>query len=326
MPEVLMKLKENLLFLTGSLARITPKAVRQEGFFMTKFTVAAFYKFISFEDYHAWQAPLKELGSRLGIKGIILLAAEGINATVSGTAEAIEGLLAFLRSDARLVDLTVKFSYAERQPFFRLKVRLKKEIVTLGVPGVSPHRQVGTYVKPQEWNQLLQDPDIILLDTRNDYEVEIGTFQGAVDPKTQSFSQFPEFVKRTCDPQKHKKVAMFCTGGIRCEKASSYMLAQGFEEVYHLEGGILKYLEEVSPEQSLWEGECFVFDQRVALTHGVREGHFDLCYGCRMPLSPQDKASSLFEAGVSCPKCHSDLTPDKAKSRRMRHEQWMQRA
>ena len=293
---------------------------------MTKFTVAAFYKFIAFDDYLSWQEPLKELGARHDIKGIILLAAEGINSTVSGTEEAIQALLTFLRSDPRMGDLTVKFSYAAQQPFFRLKVRLKKEIVTLGMPEVRPAKQVGTYVKPADWNQLLQDPDLIVLDTRNDYEVEIGTFQGAVDPKTQSFSQFPEFIKKYYDPKKHKKVAMFCTGGIRCEKASSYMLSQGFEEVYHLEGGILKYLEEVPPEQSLWEGECFVIDQRVALTHGVHEGRFDLCYGCRMPLSPEDKVSSLFEAGVSCPKCYGDLTPEKVQGRRMRHQQWTQRA
>ncbi len=290
-----------------------------------KYTVVTFYKFIDFDDYRIWQDRLKALGALHGLKGIVLLALEGINATVSGTEQAIQALLADLRSDPRLADLKVKTSYAQVQPFFRLKVRLKKEIVTLGVEGVRPDKQVGTYVKAQEWNKLLEDPDVIVLDTRNDYEVDIGTFKGAVDPKTRSFGQFPDFVKQKYDPKKNKKIAMFCTGGIRCEKASSYMLSKGFEQVYHLEGGILKYLEDVPQEESLWQGECFVFDQRVALTHGVEEGHYDMCYGCRIPLSEEGKASPLYEAGVSCPQCHGDLTPEKAHSRRMRHQQWTAR-
>lgn len=228
------------------------------------FVVAAFYHFADLHDYEAWQAPLKQFCEELGLRGTILLAKEGINSTIAGTREAIDQLLAHLRSDVRLQDLEHKESFCAGLPFQRMKVRLKKEIVKLGVPEINPRDRVGTYVNPQEWNDLINDPDVLLIDTRNTYEVEFGTFKGAVNPNIETFGEFPNYVKQL-DPEKHQKIAMFCTGGIRCEKASAYMLSQGFPEVYHLKGGILKYIEEVPEEESIWEGECFVFDDRVSL-------------------------------------------------------------
>jgi UPF0176 protein len=285
---------------------------------MKKIIVAALYQFTPLPDYQEIQPRLRILCQDLGIKGILLLAEEGINGTVAGTRETIDTLKAFLES--RFNALEYKESWADEMPFHRMKVRLKKEIVTLGVPGIDPSRQVGTYVDPQDWNALISDPDVLLLDTRNSYEVEIGTFQGATDPKTYSFSEFPDFVK-TLDKTKHRKVAMFCTGGIRCEKASSYMLSQGFEEVYHLKGGILKYLETVPSQKSLWAGDCFVFDGRVAVAHGLNQGHYDSCHGCRYPISEEDKNSPLYERGVSCPHCYSSLTSQKKKAARQRQHQ-----
>ena len=265
--------------------------------------VATFYKFVSLPDFAEKREPLLSHCQAQGIKGTILLAAEGIIATIAGSREGIDSVLAFLRCDPRFSDLEHKESYAEFQPFDRMKVRLKKEIVTLGVPEVDPNKQVGTYIDPQDWNALISDPEITVIDTRNHYEVAIGTFHGAADPKTRSFRQFPAYVQQHLDPTKHKKVAMFCTGGIRCEKASAFMLAQGFEEVYHLKGGILKYLEEVPTEESLWEGECFVFDQRIALQHGLEQGSHDMCLACGHPISEEDKNSDDYEEGESCPYC-----------------------
>jgi len=285
---------------------------------MSKIVVAALYQFTPLPDFQVLQPRLKAFCREEGIKGILLLAEEGINGTVAGTREAIDKLKAFLES--RFNGLEYKESWADELPFHRMKVRLKKEIVTLGVPGVDPSQRVGTYVDPQEWNALISDPDVLLLDTRNSYEVEIGTFRDAINPKTDSFSEFPSFVK-TLDKTKHRKIAMCCTGGIRCEKASSYMLSQGFEEVYHLKGGILKYLETVPSEKSLWEGECFVFDGRVAVAHGLDKGHYDLCYGCRHPLSPEEKESPLYERGVSCSHCSPTLTPKKRQAARHRQYQ-----
>ena len=239
------------------------------------YKVAALYQFVALPDFRELKDPLHKLCSDLGIKGSLLLAHEGINGTVAGLGEAIDTLMAELRESAlfggRLDNLELKFSSASEMPFRRMKVRLKKEIVTLGDPQTDPLRRVGTYVSPAEWNRLLEEPGIVLLDTRNDFEVEMGTFDGAVDPRIKRFSEFKDFVKNELDPGQHKKVAMFCTGGIRCEKASSYMLAQGFEEVFHLKGGILKYLEDMPKEESRWRGECFVFDERVALGHGLVE-------------------------------------------------------
>jgi len=265
--------------------------------------VAALYKFVTLEDYAALREPLLAVMLANGVKGTLLLAEEGINGTVSGSRAGIDALLAWLHRDPRLVDVDHKESYCAEQPFQRSKVKLKREIVTLGVPGVDPNRAVGTYVEAQDWNALISDPEVLLIDTRNDYEVAIGTFAGAIDPQTKTFREFPEYVQQHFDPTRHKKVAMFCTGGIRCEKASSYMLGQGFAEVFHLKGGILKYLEEVPPQQSLWRGDCFVFDNRVSVRHDLSEGEFERCHGCGDPVSPADRQSAHYLQGVSCPRC-----------------------
>lgn len=278
---------------------------------MSKYLTAALYKFVSLPDYKNLQQPLLDVCIKHNIKGTLLLALEGINGTIAGLPDDIQAVLSYLRQDPRLHDLEHKESYADKHPFYRMKVKLKKEIVTMGVEGVNPNNVVGTYVKPEDWNDLISDPDVILLDTRNDYEVHIGTFKGAVDPKTTTFREFPKFVEQNLDKTKHKKVAMFCTGGIRCEKASSYMKQQGFEEVYHLQGGILKYLENVPKEQSLWEGECFVFDQRVAVKHGLEEGDYDQCYACRMPLSSEEMLSEQYTPGISCPHCYDKTSEEK---------------
>lgn len=292
---------------------------------MPKYLTAALYKFVSLPDYKALQAPILAECQKHNIKGTLLLAEEGINGTIAGLPDNIHQLLEYLRQDPifkqRFADLEHKEAYADEHPFYRMKVKLKKEIVTMGVPSVSPTKQVGAYVKPEDWNALISDPDVILLDTRNDYEVHIGTFKGAVDPKTTTFREFPKYVKNNLDKTKHKKVAMFCTGGIRCEKASSFMKEQGFEAVYHLQGGILKYLETVPKENSMWQGECFVFDQRVAVTHGLEVGEFDQCYACRMPLSPEELKSPQYTAGISCPHCYSSLTEEKKKSLTERQKQ-----
>lgn len=255
------------------------------------------------------------------VMGTLLLAEEGINGTIAGPQEGIENVLAYLKSDTRLADIEHKESYVEFMPFYRLKVRLKKEIVTIGLPEVDPTQTVGTYVGPEEWNKLLEDEDVIVLDTRNDYEFDIGTFKNALNPNTQSFREFPEYVKKNLSPKKHKKVAMFCTGGIRCEKASSYMLQQGFEEVYHLKGGILKYIEDTPQENSKWEGECFVFDNRVAVNHSLEKGKFDQCFACRYPVSEEDKKSDKYVKGISCPHCHDSLTAEKKKRFESRQQQ-----
>ena len=280
-----------------------------------KYLTAALYKFVSLPDYKALQAPLLEACVLNKIKGTLLLAEEGINGTIAGLPDNIKNILHFLRTapmfEGRLAELEHKESWSETHPFYRMKVKLKKEIVTLGVAGVSPTKKVGKYVKPQDWNALISDPEVVLIDTRNDYEVDIGTFKGAIDPKTSTFREFPNYVAEHFDKTKHKKVAMFCTGGIRCEKASSYMMDQGFEEVYHLEGGILKYLETVPEEESLWQGECFVFDQRVAVKHNLEVGDFDQCYACRYPLAPEDLKSPQYTPGISCPHCYNSLTEEK---------------
>ena len=272
--------------------------------------VITFYKFVQLDDFEAIRQPLLELCQAQGIKGTILLALEGINATVAGTDAALEVLLTHLKQDPRLEDLTHKTSHADEQPFARMKVKLKKEIVTLGQPGVSPTEQVGTYVEPKDWNQVISAPDVVVVDTRNTYEVDIGTFKGANNPQTDSFRQFPDYAAKQLDPAKHKKVAMFCTGGIRCEKASSYLLEQGFKQVYHLKGGILKYLEEVPAEESLWEGECFVFDQRVTVQHGLEPGSYEMCRGCGHPISEEDSQSPHYEPGIACPHCYDNLSEE----------------
>lgn len=277
---------------------------------MSNTVIAAMYRFVALPDFHELREPLLAQCLALNIKGTLLLADEGINGTVAGSREAIDALLAYLREDPRLARLDVKESFADDQPFYRMKVKLKKEIVTLGVPGIDPKHTVGTYIAPKDWNALISDPEVTVIDTRNYYEYEIGTFRGAVNPRTDSFRDLPTFVAENLDPEKHKKVAMFCTGGIRCEKSTAYLKEQGFDEVYHLEGGILKYLEEVPEQQSLWQGECFVFDNRVAVNHQLEKGSYDQCHGCRHPITEQDKQSEFYERGVACPRCYHTLTED----------------
>ncbi|MCG8393370.1 MAG: rhodanese-related sulfurtransferase [Pseudomonadales bacterium] len=272
--------------------------------------VAALYKFVRLDDFEQLREPLLELMHAQNVRGTLLLANEGINGTISGPRAGINAVLDWLRADARLADLEHKESFHDEHPFLRTKVKLKKEIVTMGVEGIDPNRTVGTYLTPEEWNQVISDPETVLIDTRNDYEVEVGTFKGAINPETTTFREFPEYVKQTLDPGKHKKVAMFCTGGIRCEKSTAFLKEQGFEEVYHLKGGILKYLEEMPKEKSLWEGECFVFDERVTVDHDLNPGDYDQCHACRRPISEADKASEQYQLGVSCPKCFDESSPE----------------
>ncbi len=290
------------------------------------YLTAAFYKFVDLPNFEDRRAPLLAFCEAHNVKGLILLAREGINSTIAGAPADVHAVLAYLRADPLLADLEHKESFADKPPFHRMKVRLKKEIVTLGVPGISPTHRVGQYVKPKDWNALISSPDVVVVDTRNDYEVEIGTFKGALDPNIQSFSQLPDWVQQAKELEarngKKPRVAMFCTGGIRCEKSTSLMLEQGFEEVFHLQGGILKYLEEVPPEQSLWEGECFVFDERVSVGHGLKPGPHELCRCCREPLPAGAKASPLFELGVSCPRCHGQTSEVQKNSARERQKQW----
>ncbi|MFT5542670.1 MAG: UPF0176 protein [Glaciecola sp.] len=276
---------------------------------MNNYIVCALYKFVSLPDYKDIREPLRLFMESHQIRGTILLASEGINGTVSGERKSIDELLAYLNADERLKPISHKESIHEEQPFYRTKVKLKNEIVTMGVEGIDPKRTVGSYIKPKDWNDLISDPEVTLVDTRNDYEIEIGTFKYAINPHTDTFREFPAYVAKELDPSKHKKVAMFCTGGIRCEKSTAYLKEQGFDEVYHLEGGILQYLEDVPKEESLWEGDCFVFDNRVAVNHDLQKSEYDQCYGCRLPITEDDQLSDKFEAGVSCPKCygtHSD--------------------
>lgn len=270
--------------------------------------VAALYRFTTFEDPASIRTPLRTLCEENGVKGILLLAREGINGTIAGSDAGIQAVLTHIRQLPGCADIEVKFSRAPSMPFLRMKVRLKKEIVTMGIEGTDPNHIVGTYIAPKDWNALLEHPDTILIDTRNDYEVAVGTFEGAVDPKIKTFREFPEWFRQNRDrllaQGRKPRVAMFCTGGIRCEKSTAFAKAEGLDEVYHLEGGILKYLETIPQEESLWRGECFVFDQRVTVGHGLKPGNLELCHACRVPLSPEDKSSPLYEQGVSCPHCH----------------------
>jgi len=283
--------------------------------------VAALYQFVRLDDYQQLREPLLHCLLDNGIKGTLLLALEGINGTVSGSRRAIDNLRAWFAKDGRFNALEYKESSHDEQPFFRTKVKLKKEIVTLGVQDVDPNHEVGTYVEPQDWNALISDPDVLLIDTRNDYEVAIGSFNGAINPKTQTFREFPAWVKANTHPDKHKKVAMFCTGGIRCEKASSYMLHQGFSEVFHLKGGILNYLEKIPEGESAWQGDCFVFDQRVSVRHNLEPGQYSQCHACRHPLSAEDRISIHYQEGISCPHCFDNLPEKTRESARQRQRQ-----
>lgn len=286
---------------------------------MSSILVAALYKFVPLGDYEQRRAPLQAVCKENHVMGTILLAGEGINGTIAGPEAGIRDVLGWLRAHTEFADLEHKESWTDEMPFHRMKVRLKKEIVTMGVEGVDPNALVGTYVEPEDWNALIDDPDVIVVDTRNSYEYSIGTFRGALDPETSSFREFPEWVERSEALAEKPKVAMFCTGGIRCEKATSYLKQLGYEEVFHLKGGILKYLETVPEEQSRWDGECFVFDQRVSVGHGLKVGDYDMCHACRMPLSADEKQSAFYEKGVSCPKCHALL--DERKRQRFADRQ-----
>jgi len=277
---------------------------------MSNTVVCALYRFVDLANYEEIQTPLLNILNANQVKGTLLLASEGINGTIAGDQESINNVLNWLKFDPRLADLTTKFSFDTENPFYRTKVKLKKEIVTMGVEGIDPNRVVGTYVKPKDWNALISDPEVLLVDTRNDYEISIGTFENAVDPKTTNFREFPQYVQENLDPTKHKKVAMFCTGGIRCEKSTAYLKEQGFDEVYHLEGGVLKYLEEVPEEETMWKGECFVFDNRVSVNHQLEKGQYDQCHGCRLPITEEDKKSEKYMQGVSCHQCHDSLSEE----------------
>lgn len=285
------------------------------------FIVAAIYKFAELDDYVQLRKPLLSVMRTQSVRGTVLLASEGINGTIAGPRDGVDAVLAHIESDPRLKGLNLKESCSDDQPFKRTKVRLKKEIVTMGVDGIDPNHLVGTYVKPADWNDLIADPNVTVVDTRNSYEVELGTFQRAVDPHTESFREFPEYVDKAMDPGKQKRVAMFCTGGIRCEKATAYLKAKGYKEVYHLEGGILKYLEEVPESESLWRGDCFVFDDRVTVTHDLEPGDYSLCYACRQPISEADKQTDTFEKGVSCPRCHGKISDEQRERFRDRQRQ-----
>ncbi len=285
------------------------------------YKVAAFYKFSRLSQSEALQAPLLAALIGNGIKGSVLLAAEGINGTIAGLPTSIDKALIALEKITEIEGIEAKFASVSTMPFKRMKVRLKKEIVTIGNVKANPTEKVGTYVEPQDWNALVNDPDVILIDTRNSYEVGVGTFKGAIDPHTESFGEFPNYVREHLHNQKHKKVAMFCTGGIRCEKASSFMLNEGFENVFHLKGGILKYLEVVAQAESTWEGACFVFDERVAVEHGLKVSDYSLCHGCMNPVSAEDRVSEKYEKGVCCPACADRLTEKQKASNRQRQRQ-----
>lgn len=288
---------------------------------MSAVVVAALYHFARLPDFAALRAPLRAVCAENGVRGTLLLASEGINGTIAGPRAGIDALLAHLRADPRFATLEHKESFAAQMPFERLKIKLKREIVTMGVPGVDPAHLVGSYVEPQDWNALISDPEVLVIDTRNRYEVKIGSFRNAVSPQTDSFREFPAYVARELRGQEQRRIAMMCTGGIRCEKASSYLREQGFEQVYHLRGGILKYLETVPEAESLWDGECYVFDERVAVGHGLKQGLTRQCDACGQPLTPQEQASADYEVGISCPACIASLTPERRKALQLRLEQ-----
>jgi UPF0176 protein len=288
---------------------------------MSKIVVAALYHFVALDNFRELRQPLLNMMLKYRVKGTLLLAQEGINGTIAGSQVSIDILLDWIRLDDRLQDLRCKFSYHDKTPFYRSRVKLKKEIVTMGVEGIDPRQSVGTYIKPKDWNALISDPEVTLLDTRNSYESAIGTFESAIVPDTRSFREFPQYVAENLDPVKHRKVAMFCTGGIRCEKSTALLKQQGFDEVYHLQGGILKYLEDVPESESLWRGECFVFDNRVSVTHALEKGSYDQCHACRLPITDSDKQSERYQQGVSCPACYDQKSEQDRNRYREREKQ-----
>ena len=275
--------------------------------------VIALYRFADFHDFRDFREPLYEVMIANQVRGTLLLANEGINGTIAGSRLGTDKVIEWLALDARLRSLEKKESYVDLNPFYRTKVKVKKEIVTMGVNDLDPRHISGTYVEPRDWNELIDDPEVLLLDTRNQYEVEIGSFQRAINPETESFREFPEYVSRKLDPNKHKKIAMFCTGGIRCEKSTAYLKQQGFQEVYHLRGGILKYLEDVPEAESKWEGECFVFDNRVTVNHKLEQGNYDQCHACRMPITESDKQKKEYRSGVSCHYCFAKSSAEQVE-------------
>jgi UPF0176 protein len=288
---------------------------------MTDFFVAAFYTFTKIEDPATLQVSIEDCCRQNDVRGIVLLATEGINSTIAGTREGVLAVLHFLQEDERFTNLTWKESLAKKQPFRKLRVRLKKEIVTMGVTGIDPSRLVGTYVKPEDWNDLIDDPNVIVLDTRNDYEVEIGTFKNAINPDIAAFGELPQWIKDNIDIDEEPRIAMFCTGGIRCEKSTALLKEAGVKDVFHLEGGILKYLEQVPEDQSRWDGQCFVFDERVSVGHGLEVGEYELCRACRYPICDEDRTSTKFVEGVSCPRCHDQTTDEQKASYAERQKQ-----
>ena len=272
--------------------------------------VTALYHFVRLDNFQDLRQPLLNIMLENNVRGTLLLASEGINGTIAGNRKSTDKVLNWLRQDERLKAFDSKESFTDSMPFYRTKVKLKKEIVTMGVEGIDPKSKVGRYVKPQDWNELISDPDTLLIDTRNDYEYQIGSFKNAVNPNTNTFREFPEYVKKNLDPKKHKKVAMFCTGGIRCEKSTAYLMEQGFEDVFHLQGGVLKYLEEVPKDETMWEGECFVFDNRVAVNHDLEKGRYHQCFACRYPITQEEMQSDKYQEGVSCPHCFDRVTAE----------------
>ena len=280
-----------------------------------------FIKFVTLEKFQDLRQPLLKVMEYNNIRGTLLLASEGINGTVAGNRKGIDRLMAWFEKDGRLGNIVTKESFEASNPFYRTKVKLKKEIVTMGIEGIDPKQVVGTYIKPKDWNALISDPDVVLVDTRNDYEVKVGTFEGALNPNTTNFREFPKYVSDNLDPKANKKVAMFCTGGIRCEKSTAYLKEQGFDEVYHLQGGILKYLEEVPEEDTMWQGECFVFDNRVTVNHQLEKGQYDQCHACRLPITKEEQTSDKFLEGISCPYCFDKHTPDQRQRYQERQRQ-----
>lgn len=291
----------------------------------TAYKVAALYRFLSVENIPALRKDISAKAEELGVCGTLLIAPEGVNGTIAALPDNMDIFINYLDEIFEIRKGELKYSSAKRKPFLRMKVRPKKEIITMKAPEANPHIRVGTYVEAEDWNKVISDPEVTLLDTRNEYETRVGIFEGALDPDISTFTEFKDYVEKNLDPNKQKKVAMYCTGGIRCEKASSYMLAHGFEEVYHLKGGILKYLEAIPADQSKWEGECFVFDHRVSIKHGLEEGDYSVCFGCREPLSAKDREHESFENGVSCHHCIDKLTPERAQSLRMRNKHMSER-
>ena len=280
------------------------------------FKISAFYKFFSVNQPSSLQKKILNKLSNLLIKGTILVSKEGINGTISSHNHYdLDRSINFLKTISGFDSFDVKYSFSDKDPFIRLKVKLKDEIVSIGDATIDPTKIVGEYVQPEDWNHLISQEDVLVLDTRNTYEVSIGTFEKSVQPKTTNFREFPDWLEslESSGIDKNKKVAMFCTGGIRCEKASSLMKAKGFSNIYHLQGGILNYMKKVDEKNSLWQGECFVFDDRVALNHNLEVGSYDMCHGCRMPITQEDKLKSEYERGVSCPNCFDKKTPDQKK-------------